>query len=62
MLSSTPVINEGFISYGNVVAVGPFSVAGADEGPGASNPMVAIASWSNMTREGNRRAMSLITC
>lgn len=43
-----------------MVAVGRFSVIGADEGPGASNPIVAIASWSNMTREGNRRAMSLM--
>lgn len=41
---STPVINEGFISKGKEVAVGRFSVAGADEGPGASNPIVAMAS------------------
>jgi hypothetical protein len=42
--SSTPVTNGGRMSYGNVVAVARFSVTGVDEGPGASNAIVAIAS------------------
>lgn len=57
--SSTPVINGGRMSYGNVVAVARFSVTGVDEGPGASNAIVAIASWSSIINEVKRRAMSL---
>lgn len=40
---STPVINEGFISNGNVVAIGRSSATVHDD-PGASNAIVVIAS------------------
>jgi len=40
---STPVINEDFISNGNVVAIDRSSVT-AHDGPGASNAIVVIAS------------------
>jgi len=45
MEPSIPVMNDGPISAGKVVAVGPFGT-GADgpDVPGASNDMAAIAS------------------
>jgi hypothetical protein len=60
MEPSIPVMNDGPISAGKVVAVGPFGT-GADgpDVPGASNDMAAIASWSSNVKDTNRRAISL---
>ena len=57
---SIPVMNEGPISAGKVVGVGPFG-AGTDgpDVPGASNDIAAIASWSSIVKDTNRRAISL---
>src|ERR1700676_803961 len=57
---SMPVINDGPISAGKVVAAGTLG-AGADgpDVPGASNDIAAIASWSSIVRDANRRAISL---
>ena len=55
-----PVMKEGPISAGKVVAAGRLGV-GADgiDGPGASNDIAAIASWSSIVNDGKRRDMSL---
>jgi hypothetical protein len=53
-------MNDGPISAGKVVAAGPLG-AGTDgpDVPGASNDIAAIASWSSIVRDTNRRAISL---
>ena len=58
---SMPVMNEGPISAGKVVGVGPVGTEGVAEVevPGASNEMPAIASWSSRDNAENRRAISL---
>ena len=60
MEPSIPVMNDGPISAGNVVAAGLFG-AGIDgpDVPGASNDIAAIASWSSIVKDTNRRAISL---
>lgn len=57
---SIPVMKEGPISAGKVVAAGSLG-AGTDgvEGPGASNDIAAMASWSSIVNDGKRRDMSL---
>jgi len=56
---STPVINDGHISDGNVVGMG-LSGADADVDAGdVSNEIVARASLSSISNDVNRRAISL---
>lgn len=52
-------MKEAAISCGNEVAVGRLGTAVDDDGPGASNAMPTMASWSSNVKDGKRRAMSL---